>query len=53
MKHFVKDMTLAQEAAARAGLDLPALQLALARYARLAGTGGAELGTQGLFREYS
>ena len=52
VKHFVKDMTLALEAARQAGLELPALQLALARYAELAASGGAELGTQGIFRTY-
>ena len=53
VKHFVKDMTLALEAAQRAGLELPALQLALERYGALAASGGAELGTQGLFRTYN
>lgn len=52
VKHFVKDMGLAIEAAGRAGVELPALKLALERYAELAAAGGAELGTQGLFREY-
>ena len=52
VKHFIKDMQLAIEAAHSAGLELPALQLALARYTELAAAGGAELGTQGLFREY-
>jgi len=53
VKHFIKDMRLALEASRRAGLELPALQLALERYTKLAATGGgSELGTQGLFREY-
>ena len=52
VKHFIKDMNLALEAARSAGMELPALQLALERYAALAATGGAELGTQGLFRAY-
>lgn len=52
VKHFIKDMRLAVEASRRAGIELPALKLALDRYAVLAAAGGAELGTQGLFREY-
>jgi len=52
VKHFVKDMTLALDAASRAGIELPALKLARDRYAELATAGGAELGTQGIFREY-
>ncbi len=53
VKHFIKDMTLALEAARRTGMELPALQLALELYAALASAGGAELGTQGIFREYN
>ena len=52
VKHFIKDMRLALEAGQQAGLELPALQLALARYTELADKGGSELGTQGLFRSY-
>ena len=52
VKHFIKDMGLAMDAARRAGIELPALKLALERYAELAAAGGAELGSQGLFREY-
>jgi 3-hydroxyisobutyrate dehydrogenase len=52
VKHFIKDMSLALDASRRAGIELPALKLALERYAELAAAGGSELGTQGLFREY-
>ncbi len=53
VKHFVKDMKIAIESAEELGLDLPGLRLARALYGRLADSGGAELGTQGLFRLFS
>ena len=52
VKHFIKDMRLALDAAQQAGLELPALQLALARYTELSANGGSELGTQGIFQTY-
>lgn len=52
VRHLIKDLQLAQDACREAGVDLPAMELALARYRRLAEAGGEMLGTQALFREY-
>ena len=52
VKHFIKDMEIALEAAREMGLDTPGLELALERYRELAEQGGAELGTQALYRLY-
>jgi len=52
VKHFIKDMRLALEAAWEEGLDLPGLQLALRRYRELEEKGGGDLGTQALIRVY-
>ena len=49
VKHFIKDMEIALEAAEEMGLELPGLELALKRYRELAANGGAELGTQALY----
>lgn len=53
VKHFIKDMAMAAEAADAAGLDTPGLDLALSLYRRLAEAGGADHGTQGLYRLYA
>jgi 3-hydroxyisobutyrate dehydrogenase len=50
--HFIKDMSMALEAAIEENLDLPGLELALNRYRLLARQGGEMLGTQGLIRVY-
>jgi 3-hydroxyisobutyrate dehydrogenase len=52
VKHFVKDMKLVSESAKSLGMDLPGLETALARYEKLAELGGAENGTQGLYKLY-
>jgi len=52
VKHFVKDLRIALAEAENAGLDLPGLDLAKRLYERLAEEGGAELGTQALWRLY-
>lgn len=52
VKHFVKDMKIALESAEEMGLELPGLDLAKSLYERLAKDGGAEEGTQALFRLY-
>ncbi len=52
VKHFVKDMELALEAAAEEGLDLPGLALACSLYRRLAAAGEGDSGTQALFKLY-
>jgi 3-hydroxyisobutyrate dehydrogenase len=50
--HFIKDMGIAQDEAQGMGLDLKALQTALAQFQDFAAKGGAENGTQGIFKMY-
>lgn len=52
VKHFIKDLRIALAEAEAAGVDLPGLALAKQLYERLADEGGAELGTQALWRLY-
>lgn len=52
VRHFIKDMDLATEAAEGMGLDAPGLKLALERYRELASKGHEMDGTQALFRLY-
>ena len=52
VKHFIKDMKLAEEAAREAGMSLEGLETALRQYEKLALEGGAQNGTQGLFKLY-
>lgn len=52
VKHFIKDMRIAAESADRMVLDTPGLDLALSRYEKLADSGGADLGTQSLYKLY-
>lgn len=52
VKHFLKDLRLALEVARAEKLSLPGLGLAERLYARLADIGGADDGTQALFRLY-
>lgn len=52
VKHFVKDMGIALDAAQSLELSLPALQLAHRLYSGLAEQGGELQGIQSLFREY-
>jgi 3-hydroxyisobutyrate dehydrogenase len=52
VKHFIKDMEIALEAATEMGLQVPGLVLALERYRELAAAGGADLGTQALYQLY-
>ncbi len=54
VKHFVKDLGIALEAAQALKLHLPGLDLALRLYRELAGSGGggADQGTQALLRLY-
>jgi 3-hydroxyisobutyrate dehydrogenase len=51
VRHFVKDLGIALDEAARAGIDLPGLELARSLYADLAEHGGEELGTQAIVEE--
>ena len=52
MKHFVKDMRLAEEEAENAGLDLNVLQQALSNCQSLIDRGCGYLGTQALIKYY-
>lgn len=53
IKHFIKDMKIALEAADGMGLDTPGLEMALSMYKKLASLGHENDGTQALFRLYS
>jgi 3-hydroxyisobutyrate dehydrogenase len=52
VKHFVKDMEIALEAAREMGLEAPGLTLALDMYRQLVARGFGEAGTQALFKLY-
>ncbi len=52
LKHFIKDMGLAAEAAQAVGLKLDVLEQVLATYRGLAAQGLGELGTQALIKHY-
>jgi len=52
VKHFIKDMTIAAQAARAMGLATPGLDLAKSRYEQLARQGGADDGTQALYKLY-
>lgn len=53
VKHFIKDMEIALQAAGEMGLKTPGLELALRMYKELAAQGNEEAGTQALYRLYS
>jgi 3-hydroxyisobutyrate dehydrogenase len=53
VKHFIKDMEIAQQAASEMGLETPGLALALELYRQLALQGYEAAGTQALYRLYS
>lgn len=53
LRHFVKDLRIALQAAADCGLELEGTQLALRLYERLQREGLSELGTQALYRYYT
>ncbi len=53
VKHFVKDLRIALSEAEAAGMDLPGLALAKRLYERLSEEGGADLGTQALWKLYT
>jgi 3-hydroxyisobutyrate dehydrogenase len=52
IKHFRKDLGIALESAAEAGLEIPGTKLAAELYSRLAEKEGDELGTQALYLLY-
>jgi len=53
LKHFIKDMNLADEEAGKMGLTLPVLKQVLAEYRTLEAKGMGNLGTQALFAYYA
>lgn len=53
VKHFIKDMTIALEAAREMGLMTPGLELARRLYGELAAAGGENSGTQALYQLYA
>ncbi|MFP7170097.1 NAD(P)-dependent oxidoreductase [Terribacillus sp. 7520-G] len=53
VKHFIKDMKLALEAAREMGLMTPGLELSLSLYERLAANGDEDLGTQALIKLFT
>ena len=52
IKHYIKDMRLAEEAAGELKMDLPALALTLKLYEKLAENGMENEGTQALYHYY-
>ncbi|MGO4546336.1 NAD(P)-dependent oxidoreductase [Paenibacillus sp. 2TAB23] len=52
VKHFIKDMGIALEAAEEMGIELPGLTLAKGLYDRIAAEGLADKGTQALFQAW-
>lgn len=52
VKHYIKDMKLAEEAAEEMDMDLPGLSLAKELYEELADAGMGDLGTQALYSFY-
>jgi 3-hydroxyisobutyrate dehydrogenase len=53
VKHILKDMRIALESAAELKLELPGLACAKKLYDQVAANGGADLGTQALFKLYT
>lgn len=52
VKHFIKDMGIALEAAAEMGIDLPGLSLARELYEKIAAAGLADKGTHALYKAW-
>lgn len=52
LKHFIKDMTLADEEATTSGVRLDVLETALTNYRELQDKGYGDLGTQALIKHY-
>lgn len=50
VKHFIKDMKIALEAAVEMGIDLPGLALSISLYDQLAANGFDNKGTQALYK---
>ncbi|MBS4022806.1 MAG: NAD(P)-dependent oxidoreductase [Dethiobacter sp.] len=52
VKHFIKDMKIALDAAKEMGIPMPGLELAKKLYDELASSGGNDSGTQALYKLY-
>lgn len=52
IKHYIKDLKLATEAAEESSIDIPAVELALELYNELADAGLENMGTQALYALY-
>ena len=52
VKHFIKDMGIALEAAEEMGIDLPGLKLAKGLYEKIAAAGLADNGTHALYKAW-
>ena len=52
IKHFIKDMRLAREAAEAKDLELPVLNVVLSLYEQMQQEGMEDLGTQAIIKEY-
>lgn len=53
VRHLLKDLAIARECAAESGIDLPGLATAERLYRLVADRGGADAGTQALYRLYA
>ena len=52
IKHFIKDMRLAKEAATAQNVELPVLEIVLSMYEQMQDAGGGDLGTQAIIKHY-
>lgn len=52
VKHFIKDMGIALDAATEMGIELPGLELAKGLYEKIAAAGLADHGTQALYKAW-
>ena len=53
IKHFIKDMRLAKEAAAAQHVELPVLDIVLSMYEQMQDEGDGDLGTQAIIKHYT
>ena len=52
LKHFIKDMRLAKEAAKAQNVELPVLEIVLSMYEQMQDEGEGDLGTQAIIKHY-
>ena len=52
IKHFIKDMRLAKEAAKAQNVELPVLEIVLSMYEQMQDEGEGDLGTQAIIKHY-